>query len=172
MRSDGEVALRLDAPRLHGQGRELTLPSGPVTLALGEVELEAARGRLSLAEGGVRAELADGWSARFALPGKGPTPPDQRYRAQGQALSLELDLAAATELQALQGRTDPELARRAVRSLAAEGGIEVEGPNLRARGQAAHREVGAGVTWLEGDPAQVERGGMSYRGRRLELELR
>jgi len=170
---EGELAVRLRAPALHGSGRRLLIPNGPVQLTHGEVELEAQRGSLEWRGETVAAELDGGWSSTFALPAKDgqPPPPDARYRAHGEALALEVDLAAAAELQRA-GRGDPTLAQRALRGLSARGGIEVQGPNLRAEGDAAERTPESPITWLTGAPARVQRGGLSYTGRRLELELR
>lgn len=170
---EGELTVRLRAPELHGAGRRLLIPSGPVQLTHGEVEVEAQRGSMEWRGETVAAELSGGWSSTFALPAKDgrPTPPDARYRARGEALALEVDLAAAAELQRA-GRGDPTLAQRALRGLSARGGIEVQGPNLRAEGDAAERTPESPITWLTGAPARVQRGGLSYTGRRLELELR
>ncbi|MCA8924826.1 MAG: hypothetical protein KDD82_23645 [Planctomycetes bacterium] len=173
MDGTAEATMRLRAPELHGRGRRVVAAGGPLELAQGEVELRSAQGALEWRGAVLAAELDGGWSSTFALPdGGAPTPLAECFSAHGRTLTLEVDLAAAAALQTDAGREDPELASRALRALVAEGGIEVTGPNLRAKGQAARRDPGSAVTWLTGDPAQVQRGGLSYRGRRLELELR
>ncbi len=157
------VELLGDSVRGDGAARTLHVESAadrPVVISRGGARFEASAAQVEpLPDERARVALAPPWRAAFGLR-SGPA----TARGAGP-LTLDVDLQAARARE--RGGVLDDV-RRFVQAFDASGGVDVEGPKLRATARAARLRDGEVV--LTGDPVEVVRG--SFRSRTREQVLR